>query len=136
MAEPTFQIPKDVIEPIITAHIAAAVSAALAGRERIVEMTVSQLLNMKVDSEGKPSSYDRGQTFIQWVMNDTLRKAVRDIMTEELKKHEAIIRAELASQLTAKKSPLLKQLIEQLTTGLVTAASSTYRLNVSVESVK
>ena len=136
MAEPTFQIPKDVIEPIITAHIATAVSAALAGRERIVEMTVSQLLNMKVDSEGKPSSYDRGQTFIQWVMNDTLRRTVRDIMLEELKKHESVIRAELAAQLTAKKSPLLKQLIEQLTTGIVTAASGSYTLNVSVESGK
>jgi hypothetical protein len=130
---PTFQIPKDVIEPIIQAHVAAAVTAALAGQDQLMNKAVVMVLNQKVDSEGKPSNNGYGWEvpYIQWAMRDVLRKATHAAITAEVAKHEDVLRKNIADQLKSSKSPLVKALVQGLVDRLVSAENLKYRLTVT-----
>lgn len=134
MADPTFQIPKDVIEPIIQAHVASAVTAALGDRSAIVQAAVGKVLNTKVDSDGVVNRYDSYNSvpWIQWVMNDCVKKAARAAIEEALQIQAPTIKAMIAKELANKKSPLVKKLIEALA-GTLEESSLKYRLNVTVE---
>lgn len=129
MAEtPTLQIPKDVIEPIIQAHIAGAVTAALSGREQIVTDAVNRVLTMQVDDQGKPSSYGRSQTFVQWLMNDAIRTAAVAALREALEKEQPAIKKAIAAELKKQSSPIAKQMVESFSR----LAASDHMLNYGV----
>ena len=129
---PTFQIPKDVIEPIIQAHVAAAVTAALSGQDQLMNKAVFMVLNQKVDSDGKPSSgyYSNEITFIQWAMRNAVRKATEAAIVEEVAKHADVIRKNIADQLKMSKSPLVQALVQGLVKNLVDPQTLKYRLTV------
>jgi hypothetical protein len=130
---PTFQIPKDVIEPIIQAHIAAAVTAALSGQDQLMNKAVHMVLNQKVDSNGKPDSYPSSSsiTFIQWAMREALQKATKDALVAEVAKHADVIRANIAAQLKNSKSPIVQKLVEGLVGALVNPDTLKYRLTIT-----
>lgn len=128
---PTFQIPKDVIEPIIQAHISAAIVSALSGRERLIEHAVTQVLTQKVDSDGKPSNYSSSVQFVQWAMQNAVRKAVTAMLETEFAKQEEAIRALLTAELKKSKSPLVKQLVEGMTKAFTDPGNLKWRLKVS-----
>ena len=129
----TFQIPKDVIEPIIQAHVSAAVTAALADRSRLMEEAVSQVLNMKVDSQGRPENYSSSIPWIQWVMKECLKKAVRGAIEAELGKQESQIKAHIVTELQRKNSPMIKQLVAGMITAITHPDNLRYRLNITVD---
>lgn len=133
MADPTFQIPRDVIEPIIVAHVQTAIVAALGGSAALVETAINEILTKKVDSDGKINSYDRNNTytFIQLQLVKSVQAAVTDVLNEELKKHQDAIRTHITKELAKKNSPLIKQLVEGMTKAF-TADSLHYRIEVSV----
>lgn len=127
----TLQLPKDLIEAAINQNVQAAVCAALADKSQILQMAVGQVLTGKVDSEGKPCTYSSAQPFIQWAVHASIKKAVQSVLEVELAKHHDAIRAEIARQITAKNSPLLKQLVEAMATGMVKATESKWTFSVN-----
>lgn len=130
----TLQLPRDLIEGAINAHIQTALAAALGDKAKILETAVAQVLTAKVDSEGKPGrGYGHDVEFIQWAVRDCVMKAVREALQQEITKHEAVIKKHIAEQLSRKNSPLLKQLVDTMTTGMVSAASDRWRLTVSYD---
>lgn len=133
MAEnPTFQIPKDVIEPIIQAHITEAVIRALGGQDDLVKRAVSFAMNVQVDRDGKPTSYN-GQSWIVWAMGESLRKAAKFAIEEHLAKNGEIIKQQLAKELRSSKSVLAKQLIESMVGNMTREDNIRYRLTVTAE---
>lgn len=134
MGEPTFQIPREIIEPIIQAHVATAVTAALSGREAIIEKAVAAVLGAKVDDRGQPDRYDsRGAlTWVQWAMQDAVKLATKDALEKAVKGHEEKIREELAHQMTRRNSPLLKSLVAAMV-GNLSNANLRYDVTVSVQ---
>lgn len=135
MSDPTFQIPKEIINPIIQAHVNDAVIKALDGPGQIVTRAIAGVLQTKVDSNGKPSSYnsDRDRTWIDWVIGDCIQKAARDAIEQTLSKHTDRIREEITAQLAKKNSPLVKQLIEGMVGAFTSDHTIKYRINVSHE---
>lgn len=131
---PTLQIPRDVIEPIIQAQITASIATAL-GSKQILVHAVETILQTKVDCDGKADRYSdsRGRPWVEWAVADALKKAVRAAIVEAVAKEEVAIRNEIAAQLSQKKSPLVKQLIEALVTGVFKADNLKYRLTVSAD---
>ena len=128
----TLQLPRDLIEGAINSHVQAAIAAALGDKAKILETAVAQVLTAKVDSEGKPGrGYGHDFEFIQWAVRDCIHKAVRQCLQAEIAKHQDTIRKNIAEQLAKKNSPLLKQLVETMTTGLVSVASDKWRLSVT-----
>lgn len=135
MAEnPTLQIPKDVIEPIIAAHIAAAVASALSGRDVIVQKAVESVLSMKVDSSGQLDKYGYSHsiTYVQWLMQDAIKKAAKDALVDEMAKHQDFVRKHIAEQLRKSNSPLTKQFVEGMMNAMVSPDALKYRLTVAV----
>jgi hypothetical protein len=130
---PTFQIPKDVIEPIIQAHVTAAVSAALLDKEKIIEQAVCQVLNRKVDSDGKASSYSYSTTWLQWAMNDCVANAVYKAISNDLDAHQERIRAYIVRELNKKNSPMLRDLVSGMLGALTSETVVKYRLTVSCD---
>lgn len=131
---PTFQIPKDVIEPIIQANIAAAVAAALSGREKIVEAAIHQVLNQKVDDKGAPTTYSHyNTTFVQWLMNNAIREAAKDAVRAAISGQHEAIKTALAAELRKSASPIAKQIIAGVIGVAVTPHMLDYRLSVEVK---
>jgi len=133
--DPTFQIPKDVIEPIIQMHISAAVATALGDKSEILNAVISQVLNQKVDEQGKPCNYaHHNVTYIQWLMQTAIRDAVKQAIVEEVVKHKESLRAALAKELgTPGKSRLAKALLDGMIAGFVHQETLRYRVEVSVK---
>ena len=128
---PTFQIPKEVIEPIIQAHVTTAVTTALGGQARLLEAAITGVLTQKVDSDGKPSRYSSDTQFIQWALREAVCNAVQRCLQEEVAKHEEQLRELLVAQLRKSNSPLVKNLVEGMTKGLINACGSKWQLSVT-----
>lgn len=130
----TLQIPQDILRPLIEAKVHESLAGALGDQSGILRRVVDAVINVKVDSEGKVDTYgsSRGYTFIQWLVEDCLKKAVRKAIESELEKHQEIIKAALIAEFRKKNSPLIKQLVEQMATGMTAAVANKYRFNVTV----
>src|SRR5688500_18660560 len=112
-SNPTFQIPRDVIEPIIKAHVATAITNALGGQDRLVAEAIRQVLYTKVDTEGNPGrGYGSEVEFIQWMTRKVVANAVKETLEAEMAKHKDALKRAISDSLTKKNSPFIKQLAE------------------------
>lgn len=134
MADPTFQIPKDVIEPIIQAQVSSAVLAALGDSKGIVEKAVAAILNAKVDNDGKASSWHSASdiAWVQWMMREAVKKAAKQAVEEFFAQNKEIVKSQIASELRKKNSPLAKQLINAMVGAMTNESTLKYRLSVTV----
>lgn len=123
-------LPKDLIEATINQHVQAAVCAALADKSTILQMAVGRVLTEKVDDRLQPSSYSNSKPFIEMAVQQSIRDSVQKVLNEELAKHHEAIKAELARQVSAKNSPLLKLMVESMATGMVKAAENKWSFKV------
>lgn len=130
---PTFQIPKDVIEPIINAHVSSAIAAALGGRDQLIGECVRQVMNQKVDENGNPSGYSYAVPFLTWAMRRAVTSAVRKALEEEVAKHEEVIRKNIAEQLRQSRSPLMQQLVASMTKAFTDPGNLKWRLKVECD---
>lgn len=135
METATLQLPKDLIEAAIRQQVQAAMAAAMGDQSRILSMAVHQVLTSKVDpDDGKPGrGYGRDVEFIQWAVQDTMKKAIKDALAEEIAKHKDRIQAQLVAELQKKNSPLMKQLVTGMVEGAIAPLSDKYRFTVNLE---
>lgn len=129
--DPTFKIPRDVIQPIIEAKVAAALVEALGNQQWLVQNCIAKVLDEKVnDNGGKAESYcaDRSPTFLQWALRSCIQVQVKKILEEQVAQHKDVIAKSLKAELGKKNSPLVKQLIEGMTTGF--SRSLQFRIEV------
>lgn len=118
----SLQLPKDLIEPIINAHIQAALAQAFGGQEKILQKIAQQLLNQPVDYQGKPtnSSYEKKGTWIEVNLQLAFHQAMKDVIAAELEKHKEILKKAMSEQLKKTNSPLVKAMVEGMCNGAVT----------------
>ena len=135
MSEPTFQIPKDVIEPIIKAQVSAAVASALGDKKQIIQDAICSVLQMKVNNDGSPDrhGYSGNIQWIQWMMEDSVRKVTKSVMEEELGKYKESIKKQIVEMLQKKNSPLLKQLVQSMTEAIVDPNLFKYRMKIEFD---
>ena len=133
METATLKLPKDLIDAAIKHHVRAAFIQAFNGKDAITDKFVSGILNLKVDSEGKPSRYDSksDKLYINYLLESTMKKAIKEVMEEEIEKYKVEIKKSIADQLKSKNSPLIKTLVESMCTGMINAAGNKYYMNVS-----
>lgn len=136
MSAPTFQIPQDVIQPIIQANITAAIAQALGGSANVLEKAISTILSTQVDGEGKPSSYSHHshRSWLDWAVGDAIRKAARAAIEEQIGTLQSALKEQMVAQLTKKNSPLIKQIAEGLAAGAFSPEAIKWRLTISPES--
>ena len=97
-------IGKDVVNPIVEKSIKSAITHAMGGSEKVIEMVISTILNTKVDSSGKPSTYsiDRDRTWLDFVLTKNIEEACKTAIQEEIKKSSSIIKDALVRKLQTK----------------------------------
>lgn len=118
--DPTFKIPRDVIQPIIEAKVASALIEALGNQQWLVQNCITKVLDEKVNSNGaKVERYyeDGAPTFLQWALRSCIQVQVKKILEDQVAEHKEVIAKALKAELEKKNSPLVKQLIEGMTTG-------------------
>jgi len=133
--DPTFKIPREVIQPIIEAKVSAALIEALGNQQWLVQNCISKVLDEKVnDNGGKEESYysDRSPTFLQWALTSCLKAQIKKVLQDEIVKHQDLIAEGLRRELQKKSSPLVKQLIEGMTKSVISASTGQYTLTVNV----
>jgi hypothetical protein len=135
MADPNFTIPKEIIEPIIQAHINKAVVEALNGPHEIVSKSILGIINMPVDASGKPSSYtsDRDRPWIDWVIGDCIRIAARAAIESHIASHQEQMKKILIKELGAKNSKLARQLAEGMLGAVSDPEFLKYRISVTFD---
>lgn len=133
MDNATIQLPMDLVQGAITNQVAEAMTRALGGHDQIISKLVGKMLSAKVDREGKDCGYG-DLSFIQWCLNDVLRKAIKKALEEELVNHEKDIHDAIVNDLKKRNSPLVKQLVSAMTTGITNAAKNSWSLTVEVRS--
>ncbi len=126
------QVPKDLIEPIIQAHVQKAVLDAIGNKTEILERAIGQVLNAKVDREGRYSTYNSNNdvTWLQYIVQDCIKKAAVSAIQEAMEKHQTVFRESIIRQLRDKKSKLADQLIEAMC-GAFNHEQLKYRLSIS-----
>lgn len=135
MAEPaTLNLPKDLIEPIIQAHIQAALAEALGEKSNLLGKMAWQILNQTVDTSGQPcnpTSYNKAGTFIEVTLRQSMQKAFRELLDAELVKHKETLKKHLETELKKSNSPLTKALLEGMCNSAVTGLR--YSLTVTAK---
>lgn len=133
MSNPTLQIPKDVIEPIIQAEITRAIVDAMGPKQDVMQRAIASVLNMKVDSDGKPTTYGNSAPWIDWVIGKEIRSAAQAAIQSHLAEHGETIKKQLAAELQKKNSPLVRQLIEGMVGAMTHPEALRWRLNVTFD---
>lgn len=129
----TLSIPNDVLQPIIDAHVAKAISEALGNRSDLIAAAVTAALTMKVDDRGNPTTYSNATTFLQWLVRDSIRNAATAAVSEYLLGDMQGIKAMVAKEMKNQRSPLVKSLIEGIAKGA--AEAGRWSIKVSVDGV-
>lgn len=125
-------LPKDLVEGAIRTQVAAAMVAALGDKAALIETCVHRVLTQKVDRDGNVGrGYGNDEEFIQWAMKTAVVDAVKSVITEEVGKYKDTMRKHIAAQLSRKNSPLLKQLVDNMTEAVTTAAANKWMLTVN-----
>ena len=132
---PSLTIPRDVIEPIIQAHVTTAVMTALGDKEQIISRCVRQIMAQKVDRDGKRSVYDCSSdiSWLQWVMQDCVQTAMRAAIVDTLETQKAQIKKQLAEELSRKNSPLVRQLIAGMVGAMTHPDVLRYKISVAYD---
>jgi len=133
MSNPTLQIPKDIIEPIIQAEITRSIVEAMGPKQAVMQHAISTILNMNVDSDGKPSNYGNSRPWIDWVIGAEIKAAATAAIKEHLAAHGDAIKKQLAAEMAKKNSPLVKQLVEGMVGAMTHPDVLRWRLNVTFD---
>lgn len=133
MGQPTLSIPKDLIDPIIHAQITAAVAQAMGPSAHVMQQAIASILSTQVDNEGKPSAYGRGQSWLDWAVADSIRKAAKAAIEESVAGLSEAMRKQFIAELGKKNSPMVKQLVDGMVSGVFKPESLRYRLTVAAE---
>lgn len=130
---PTFQIPRDVIEPIIQTQVALAISTALGDGNKLMESAVKQVLEEKVDDRGQRSNYSSAIPWIQWAMHNAVRNAVQHTLQTELLNYEEKIKKQLVTMLQKKNSKIVNELVEGMARAMVDPGVFKYRMKIEFD---
>lgn len=135
MGNPTLEIPKDVIDPIIKAEIARAITAAMGGGNAIVVKAITTILATPVGEDGKASTYssDRNRPWIEWAVGDCVKAATKEALQSALVGHKDQIRKSIIAELSRRNSPLIKQLASTMAESICKEETLKYRLSISID---
>lgn len=136
--EPTFKIPREVIEPVIKAQVAAAVEQALGGGNKIMEQMVASFLTQPCDASGRVSTYssDNKYIWIEAAAGQMIKNAFKEMLQEELAKHQVALKKMLIAEMRKTRSPLVEKLAEAMVSGLADSKLLEYRLDINVAPIK
>jgi len=131
----TLEIPKDVLDPIINAHVTKALTEVFGNGGLVLQQVVAKVLQARVDDRGEPDRYSSRNAipYIEYLAREALKEAAKAAVKEALASHQDAMRAAIVKELSKANSPMLKSLAASLVAGVATAAAGSYQLTVTLK---
>jgi hypothetical protein len=126
-------ISKEIVNPIVEAKIRDAIQEALGGKEAVITKVIDQVINTKVNHEGRVSQYssDNKYSWIDSCFHQTISELVKAEINSIIKEQSSLIKDELIKQLKTKKGA--SQVAAALLGALSQTLESAWNSKVSIE---
>lgn len=96
-------INKEMLTPVIEQQVKLLMCEILGGKDEIVSKLISQVLNQKVDENGRPSNYSSNKTFFEYLFVDELKKLLIELVREEVRGKQSKIKTLMRNYLKSDK---------------------------------
>lgn len=126
-------INKEMLTPVIEQQVKLLMCEIMGGQDVIIDKVISQVLNTKVDSDGKPSTYSSGtKPFFEYLLTKQISEAVQECLKEELSQKTEVIKKKVKNYLRTDKGAT--KIADSLLKGWMECLESGWRseINVSV----
>jgi hypothetical protein len=113
MSDPvSINIDRKTVEAVLTAQVTAAVAATIGHNPGFMDGIVSAMVNCKVDSDGKPTTYG-GESITAHIARKVIHEAVRVAVAEWANEQKPAIAKALRKHMEAKRGDIIKRFCEQ-----------------------
>ena len=126
----SLSISKEMLTPVIEQQVKAMMTTILGGQEQIVDTIIKRILETKVDSNGRPTSYN-GKTYFEWLLEDEITKAVKELIAEEMKSKVSNIKKAIKKQIQSESGATV--IADALLNGLNKTCESSWRSTFKIE---
>ena len=123
-------INKDMLTPVIEQQVKAMMATILGGQEQIVDKVIKNILETKVGSDGRPTSYN-GKTYFEWLLKDEITKAVKELIAEEMKSKVSNIKKAVKKQIQSESGATV--IADALLNGLNKTCENSWRSTFRIE---
>lgn len=96
-------INKEMLTPVIEQQVKLLMCEILGGKDEIVTKIISQVLNQKVDENGRPNNYSSNKTFFEYLFVDELKKLLIELVREEVRGKQSKIKTLMRKYLKSDK---------------------------------
>ena len=127
----SLSISKEMLTPVIEQQVKAMMATILGGQEQIVDKVIKNILETKVDSDGRPSSYSSGKTYFEWLLKDEITKAVKELIVEEMKSKVSNIKKAIKKQIQSESGATV--IADALLNGLNKTCENSWRSTFRIE---
>ena len=126
----TVNIPKDILEPIVRAQVAAGIAAAIGDPAKIIEGVVEHALAQKVDSDGRISKYssDNKYNIVEIMAKKAIHETVQEAVEDWISEQRPAILEQVKKSLSRKQTAFAKALVD----GMVSAAKQNWNLKCEI----
>lgn len=127
----SLSISKEMLTPVIEQQVKAMMATILGGQEQIVDKVIKNILETKVDSGGRPTSYPSGKTYFEWLLKDEITKAVKELIAEEMKSKVSNIKKAIKKQIQSETGATV--IADALLNGLNKTCENSWRSTFKIE---
>ena len=127
----SLSISKEMLTPVIEQQVKAMMATILGGQEKIVDNVIKNILETKVDSDGRPTSYSSGRSYFEWLLKDEITKAVKELIAEEMKSKVSNIKKAVKKQIQSESGATV--IADALLNGLNKTCESSWRSTFKIE---
>ena len=127
----SLSISKEMLTPVIEQQVKAMMTTILGGQEQIVDTIIKRILETKVGSDGRPTSYSDGKTYFEWLLKDEITKAVKELIAEEMKSKVSNIKKAIKKQIQSETGATV--IADALLNGLNKTCESSWRSTFRIE---
>ena len=130
MAGMTLNVDENLVKPVIEKEIEMAIVRELGKVQDLIPQLVRGVLNGKVDTSGKPSTYssDRDRTYIDYLFQEAIKSATKTAVFKYIEDNHAALEKEVEKQIKASSSAISKSMVKSL----AALAENSWRFNLEV----
>ena len=127
-------INKEMLTPVIEQQVKLLMCEILGGKDEIVSKLISQVLNQKVDENGRPNNYSSNKTFFEYLFVDELKKLLIELVREEVRGKQSKIKTLMRNYLKSDKgASALSEALLNGWLGTMNGYDWTTRVEINVE---
>lgn len=137
MSGMTLNVSPDLVKPVIEEKIQAAIVSELCKGDQnaIIGAAVASVLNQKVDSDGKPTTYSYHTTsYIQWLANKAIRESAQKAIAEWIEKKRPEFEKHFQKELSKNAPAMTKAFVDGLMGSIKNSWS--FKVDVAFDSPK